>query len=90
MPFGLWALPELPIFPNLTLPGRKKRSLREDSLDNFLDNEEDLMGEDLKSEIIEKIFGDLSEEQITKNFKHAVRTMALMENTQCQAALGCR
>ena len=48
------------------------------------------MDEDLKSEIVEKIFGDLSEEQITKNFKHAVRTMALMENTQCQAALGCR
>ena len=90
VPFGLWALPELPIFPNLTLPGRKKRSVRGDNLDNFLDNQEDLVGEDFKSQIVDKIFGDLSEEQIAKNFKNAVRTMALMENTQCQAALGCR
>ena len=86
VPFGLWALPELPFFPNLTLPGRKRRSLRGDNLDNFLDNQEDLLGEDFKSEIIDKMFGDL----IAKNFKNAVRTMALMENTQCQAALGCR
>ena len=90
VPFGLWALPELPIFPNLTLPGRKKRSLRGDNLDNFLDNHDDLTGEDFQSEIVETIFGDLSEEQIVQNFKNAVRTLALMENTQCQAALGCR
>ena len=90
VPFGLWALPELPVFPNFTLPGRKRRSIRPDNLDNLLDDQDDLIGEDFKTQILEKIFGDLSEEQIAKNFKKAVQTIALMENTQCQAALGCR
>ena len=83
VPFGLWALPELPVFPNLTLPGRKRRSL-----ENLLDIEEDL-GQGYQAGL-GQVLGDISEEEIAENFKTAVQTLTLMENTQCQAALGCR
>jgi len=83
VPFGLWAFPELPVFPNLTLPGRKRRSL-----DNLLDIEEDL-GQGYQAEL-GQVLGDVTEEEIAEKFKTAVKTLALLENTQCQAALGCR
>ena len=86
IPFGLWAFPELPVFPNLTLPGRRRRSLRQDGLGNLL---EDDLGQGLQTQL-DEVLGDISEEEIAENFKTAVHTLALMENTQCQAALGCR
>ena len=87
VPFGLWALPELPVFPNLTLPGRKRRSLREENLENFLDDDYEDLGFEMK---LNEVLGELNGEEIAENFKNAIQTMALMENTQCQAALGCR
>ena len=89
VPFGLWALPEFPVFPNLTLPGRKRRSPRDENLDNNLDNEGVGLGSDFSLELNE-VLGGLSEDEIAENFKIAIHTMSLMENRQCQAALGCR
>ena len=95
VPFGLWALPELPQITNLSLPnigGRKKRDVDEVSLYE-LNNSVDVVDDDGALNIPEvlKLLTAGSQEDIFHGFNQAATLLALMNNNkECQAAIGCR
>jgi len=93
VPFGLFALPELPQITNISLPnigGRKKRDT--DNVSWY----EDVFGlnNEMEPSVISNVFKMLSDqnpERIFNGFRAAVKMFALMDdNTDCQAAFGCR
>ena len=93
MPFGLWALPELPQITNLSLPnigGRKKRDVEEVSLFE-LNNSVDAVDESLNIPEVLKLVTAGKQDDIFKGFNEVVTLLALMNNNkECQAAIGCR
>ena len=97
VPFGLWALPELPQITNFSLPnigGRKRRDVNDVA---WYENVYDLNNEvdvDFETSNVSKLFKLLSvqnPDKILQGLKKAVTMFALMDdNSECQAAFGCR
>ena len=89
VPFGLWAIPELPQLTNFSLPnlaGRRKRNVFDNSLIEDVNTFQDFGISQLYD-----VLNMQNKDTVVKGFKRGAKFLTLMDdNPECQAFLGCR